>query len=129
MVGWANNGKEFLHVVGDVLKWCLPIHHQIEDAAEGPHVRVPPNLVDLSFFVLSLQHLRSHVVEGTTAQILQHTGAVVLELVGDAKVNELKLRPHHEKVGWFEVTVHNALIMDGLYVHSWTVHACTDGSK
>ena len=48
LVGWADNGKEFLHVVGDFLKWRLPIHHQVEDAAQGPYVRVPPNLGQLT---------------------------------------------------------------------------------
>ena len=63
---------------------------------------------------MSCQHLRCHVVEGATRQLLEDTGAVVLQLVGDAKVNELQLGPDHEEVCWLEVTVHNVLIMDCL---------------
>lgn len=44
LVGRADNGKEFLHVVGDVLKGCLLVDHQVDDATQRPHVGVPSDL-------------------------------------------------------------------------------------
>ena len=57
---------------------------------------------------------RSHVVGGTTPNLLLHACMLGHDPIGYAKVNELKLHPPADKVLGFEVIVYYTLFMNHL---------------
>ena len=76
--------------------------------------KLEAHFVHLSIGAVGLQHLRCHVVERPTPRVLQYARAVVLQLGGDAEVDQLQVWPDHEEVGWLQITVDNVVVMNGL---------------
>lgn len=96
----------------------LPVHHLVQDAAQGPYIRCPPHLRLWALSPPASQDgLWGHVVQGADLRLPLDVRRVVLDLLGDAEVYELQDALDEEEVGRLQVAVHDALLVhsvDGL---------------
>lgn len=65
-------------------------------------------------FLVCIYGLRSHVAHGSTAQISLYTGVVLLNLVGNPKVDESQGHAHTYKVLGLQVIVDHSRIVNDL---------------
>mmetsp|Transcript_36423 Transcript_36423/g.120038 ORF Transcript_36423/g.120038 Transcript_36423/m.120038 type:complete len:590 (-) Transcript_36423:1692-3461(-) len=106
----------------------VPVHHLVEDAAEGPDVRGAAELelaLGRGVVTLARDRLRRHVVDSPDLRVARDLCRVGARLLGDAKVDQLERALDAEEVGGLEVGVDHARLVDGVDrgQHLLPVHA------
>lgn len=115
-VARVRDGHDALHLVGDVGKGGFAVDHLVQDAAETPDVA---GLAQFHHFGLLRWDVASdvgvdqgfggHVVRSADVLLAVDVDGVVLDGVGDAKVDQFQTSLQEEEVGRFEVRVDNVM--------------------
>ena len=121
--------------IGDVGEWRGPVDHLIQDAAERPDVAGSAEfendrvakvfgirivvlivaMVAANVAVAVDESFGTHVVRRADLVLPMHIHRVILDRVGDTKIDNLQPALDDQEIGRLEIRVHDAVFVDGLH--------------
>ena len=125
----VHDGHQLRHERLDVLEGRVPVDHLVQDAPQGPDVAraaqlelarpfaaAPQAAAAAATAAVVFDGLRGHVVERPHLRFAVDVRGVLRgDLLGDPEVDELEVALHEQEVGWLEVPVHDARVVDDLH--------------